>query len=97
MISGDLRYLYICMHMYYHCNIYACDTACVTTEEATVTDQTDSTPAGGRGILTSLAEGAISMGASAQTVKNVINEENNSTLCVNTVRVVELNVDKHCE
>ena len=24
-------------------------------------------------------------------------EENNSTLCVNTVSIVELNVDKHCE
>ena len=89
--------MHACIRMYYHCNIYSCGTAGVTTEQATVTDQTDSTPAGRRGILTSLAEGAISMEASAQAVKNVISEENNSTLCVNTVSIVELNVDKHCE
>ena len=26
-----------------------------------------------------------------------VSEENDSTLCVNTVSIVELNVDKHCE
>ena len=37
------------------------------------------------------------MEASAQAVKNIIGEENNSPLCVNTISIVELNVDKHCE
>ena len=37
------------------------------------------------------------MEANAQAVKNIISEESNSTLCVNTVSIVELNVDKHCE
>ena len=37
------------------------------------------------------------MEANAQAVKNIISEENNSTLCVNNISIVELNVDKHCE
>ena len=63
----------------------------------TVTNQSDfdHAPVGGK--LSAIADQARDMAVNAEVIKGTINEKNSSTLCVNAVSIVELNIDKQCE
>ena len=63
----------------------------------TVANQSDfdHMPVGGK--LSAIIDQARDMAVNAEVMKGTINEKNNSTLCVNAVSIVELNIDKQCE
>ena len=76
----------------------SCDVARITTTPVTVADQTDCdyhSPVGGK--LSAIIDQARVMAVNAEVMKSTINEKTNTTLCVNAVSIVEMNIDKHCE
>ena len=102
---NDKQYMVVYIRTYVICAYYQTkyncyvhhDTAPSTKAPGAATDLTQSTPAGLGGTILAMLDGAKAMEVNAQAMSGAASKEKTSRLCVNTVSIVELKVDKHCE